>query len=165
MKYTVSRAEIDDVLYENKARLSDVSISVRNIQHPKQHGRWGMNLKLSPSIHLDRHTFSTLSTREDGTRYPDIKLRRLSVLGNLKLSTHTPIGAFVLTGGFGGAAKKMTSPGVLDTIRTTEVRKIDFAWIGFLSRRFYVLIGPRYYREQFEQYTFAFRLGYFWGRI
>ncbi|EQC43044.1 putative lipoprotein [Bacteriovorax sp. BSW11_IV] len=169
LKYTVSEAEIDGVKYQNRERLSDGSISIRNIQHPRRYGRWNMNLRLTPSIHYDKTTFVTneLCPNESGVMVDcaDIKLRRLSILGNLKLTTHTPIGAFVLTGGFGGALKNMTTLGGMDSTTTTEIRKIDFAWVAFISKRFYILMGPRYYKEQFEQYTFAIRLGYMWGRI
>lgn len=169
IKYRVARAEIDGVTYENKERISDVSLSIRNIQHPRSHGRWNMNLRLTPSLHYDKTTFGTLATCEnsdgDMEPCPDLRLKRLSALGNLKLTTHTPIGAFVLAAGFGGAVKKMTNLWGMDHTTTSEIRKIDFAWVAFISKRFYILMGPRYYKEQFEQYTFAIRLGYMWGRI
>lgn len=165
----MAKAEIDGQTYANKDRISDGSISIRNVQHPKRYGRWNMNLRITPAIHYDKTTFGTLASCEnaDGIleRCPDLRIKRLSMMGNLKLTTHTPIGAFVLTGGYGRALKNTTSLWGMDQTRTTEIRKIDFAWIGFISKRFYILMGPRYYKEEFEQYVFAIRIGYMWGRI
>ena len=80
VKYTKFQTDVDGITYENKQDLGDVSFSVRNIQHPKQFGRWNLNLRLRPSIHYERHTLGTLSTRinDQGYRelYPDIKMRR-----------------------------------------------------------------------------------------
>ena len=45
------------------------------------------------------------------------------------------------------------------------IRRIDFAYVAFFSKRFFFLMGPRYYREQYETFVFAMRLGYFWGDI
>lgn len=169
VKYTVAKAKFDNITYENKQRLGDVSFSIRNVQHPKKYGKWAMNLRLSPSIHLDKTTYSTLEkyTNENGnyvTR-PDIEVRRLMTLANIKATTHTPIGAFALSAGFGGGVIKKDDERGLDTITTREVRRIDFVYYGFFAKRFYFLMGPRYYKEENESYQFAFRLGYFWGKI
>ena len=169
MKYTKFRSEIDGVTYENKKNLGDASISVRNVQHPKSFGKWNFNFTLRPSIHLERHTLGTLATRLNTTTneyetLPDIKMRRLSSFANLKLTLHTPIGAFAATSGFGGAVNQFKMANDTDTT-TTEIRKLDFVYIAFLSKRFFILMGPRYYKEQYEQVTFALRIGYFWGRM
>jgi len=167
VKYTKFKAKVDDVTYENKKNLGDVSVSVRNVQHPKRHGKWALRFKLSPSIHFEKHTLGTLENHVvDGVvqRMPDIKVRRLAGFGNLKLILHTPIGAFAATGGFGGALSKFDKMNGSDYKRT-EIRKVDFVYYRFLTKRFFLLMGPRYYKEQYEQVTFAFRLGYFWGKI
>lgn len=168
LKYTMARAKFEGVTYENKERLSDVSISVRNIQHPEKYGPWNFNVSISPSIHLDRNRYGTLATRLNSQgeieQYPDLVFQRLSLMGNLAASWHTPVGAFVLKGGFGGAFYNLDDGQGFDTFKTREIRKIDLAWVAFMSKRFFVLMGPRYYVEQFEQYTFALRIGYFWGR-
>jgi hypothetical protein len=88
----------------------------------------------------------------------------LAGFGNLKLILHTPIGAFAATGGFGGALSKFDKMNGSDYKRT-EIRKVDFVYYRFLTKRIFLLMGPRYYKEQYEQVTFAFRLGYFWGKI
>lgn len=167
LKYTMAKARFEGITYENKERLSDVSISVRNIQHPEKYGIWNFNVSITPSIHLDRNRYGTLATRLNAKgeveQYPDLVFQRLSLMGNLAASWHTPFGAFVLKGGFGGAFYNLDDGQGFDTFKTREIRKIDLAWIAFMSKRFFVLMGPRYYVEQFEQYTFAFRIGYFWG--
>ena len=169
VKYTKFRTEVDGVTYENKKNLGDASISVKNVQHPKSHGKWDLNFTLRPSIHLEKHTLGTLATEFNTTTkayetLPDIKMKRLSSFANLKLTLHTPIGAFITTGGFGGALSQFDMPGDSD-IRSSEIRKVDFVYLAFLSKRFFFLFGPRYYKEQYEQVTFALRIGYFWGRI
>lgn len=86
-------------------------------------------------------------------------------MANAKIYFHTPVGAFAFTAGFGGTVYKMDDGGALNTIKTREIRRLDFTWTAFMSRRFYVLVGPRYYKAGYESYVFAFRLGYFWGQI
>ena len=168
MKYTKFKADVDGVTYENKRGLGNVSVSVRNIQHPKKFGRWNINMKIRPSIHFERHPLGTLATRlntdtGEQEQIPDFTFRRLSGFANLKLSLHTPIGAFAATVGYGGAVRDFDRPSDRD-IRTTEIRKVDFVYYAFLGKRFFVLLGPRYYKEEFEQVTFALRFGYFWGK-
>lgn len=170
IKYTKFRTKIDDVTYENKKNLGDVSFSVRNVQHPYRYGKWNLTFKLSPSIHYERHTLGTLhrAQNDDGVveQLPDLKIRRLSGLGNLKLILHTPIGAFAATGGFGGALSKIEGNGYTDDdYMTTEIRKVDFVYYKFLTKRIFILFGPRYYKENYEQITVAFRLGYYWGKF
>jgi hypothetical protein len=167
VKYSKFKAKIDDVTYENKKEFGDVSMSVRNVQHPKSHGKWAIKLKLSPSIHYEKHTLGTLEYHvKDGVyqKMPDIKARRLSTFANLKLIFHTPIGSFAATGGYGGALSRFDMTGG-SSHRTTEISKVDFVYYKFLSRRFFLLMGPRYYKEKYEQVTFAFRIGYYWGKI
>lgn len=167
LKYTVAETKFNDIKYENKSRIGDVSFSIRNVQHPKIHGRWNINLRPSPSLHADTMTYQTGHTRvnSDGVTetLPNIKVKRLMMLANLKLTTHTPIGAFALSAGFGGGVIKTEDGQGLDTITTREVRRIDLAYYGFFTDRFFLLMGPRYYKEQNESYVFSFRLGYFWG--
>lgn len=169
LKYTKATATFEGVTYENKERLSDVSFSVRNVQHPQKYGKWNFNVRITPSIHFDKIRYGTLAQRTNAQgqieQYPDLLFQRLSLMGNLAASWHTAIGAFVLKAGFGGAFYNLDDGQGFDTFRTREIRKVDLAWVAFLSKRFFVLLGPRYYVEQFEQYTFAFRIGYFWGRI
>jgi hypothetical protein len=168
-KYTNMNAKINNIKYENSKKLSDLSFSVRQLQHPYSHEVWDWNLGISPSIHFDKSKFITSETfindNEVQERYPDVKLLRLSGLGNLKLSSHTPIGSFVLTAGFGGAFYRLDNGYNLDTLKTREIRKLDFAYIGFFNERFFIMAGPRYYKEAFEQYVFALRFGYFWGEV
>jgi len=167
LKYTVMDATFDDIEYENSEKLSDVSASIRRVQHPKAYGKWNINVNIAPSIHFDKNRFTTDETfiNEQGIveKHPDIMLKRLSSFANLKLTTHTPIGAFVLTGGFGGTFYDLSDGRGLDTLKTREIRKLDLAYVGFFSDRFFVLVGPRYYKEAFEQFIFAFRIGFFWG--
>ncbi len=169
LKYSISDAKFDGVKYKNSKRLSDVSFSIRKVQHPKAYGKWNINLKLSPSIHFDKTEFTTSESfiNNDGfvEKHPDIMLKRLSGFGNLKLSTHTPVGAFVLTAGFGGSFYKLSSSNGLETLKTREIRKLDLAYVGFLTKRIFILAGPRYYKDSFEQYIFAFRIGYFWSDV
>ena len=169
LKYTKAKATFEGVTYENKEPLSNVSFSVRNVQHPKKYGKWNLNIRITPSIHYDKTRYGTLAQRTNSEgqteNYPDLLFQRLSIMGNLAGSWHTPIGAFVLKAGFGGAFYNLDDGQGFDTFRTREIRKLDLAWVAFLSKKFFVLMGPRYYVEQFEQYTFAFRIGYFWGRI
>jgi hypothetical protein len=169
LKYTKAKATFEGVTYENKEPLSNVSFSVRNVQHPKKYGKWNLNVRITPSIHYDKTRYGTLAQRINSEgqaeNYPDLLFQRLSIMGNLAGSWHTPIGAFVLKAGFGGAFYNLDDGQGFDTFRTREIRKLDLAWVTFLSKKFFVLMGPRYYVEQFEQYTFAFRIGYFWGRI
>jgi hypothetical protein len=165
LKYSDGEAFIEGNKYELKKRLGNISASVRHVEHPKQHSRWDIGLKLTPSIHLDRFTFQTGKLDENQVQMPDLKYRRLSGLANLKLGTQTPIGQFVLTAGFGAGVFKLNDGAGIDTIRTGEVRKLDLAYVVFPAKRFFLLMGPRYYNSDFEQYTFAFRIGYFWGDI
>ena len=94
----------------------------------------------------------------------DVKVRRLKTFANLKAYTHTPIGAFVATYGYGRAAFRQTDSDGLDTYRTREIKKIDFSWIGFFSKSYFVMMGPRYYEESYESFVFAFRIGYMFGK-
>jgi hypothetical protein len=169
LKYTISEATIDGVKYENSDRLNQGSISIKNIQHPAKYGRWDFNIGIRPSIHFDREIYGTLQTRVnengDTVRYPDITITRFLGFGNLILTAHMPLGQVALSGGFGGTVYRMTNHEGLNTIRTREVRRIDLAWIGFFEDRFFVTIGPRYYKEAYESYVFSFRIGYFWGLI
>ncbi|MCO4795123.1 MAG: hypothetical protein KC493_15505 [Bacteriovoracaceae bacterium] len=165
----MAKAKFEGVTYENKERLSDVSFSVRNVQHPKKYGLWNFNVGITPSIHYDKIRYGTLALRTNNSgvieKYPDLMFQRLSLLANLAASWHTPMGAFVLKTGFGGAFYNLNDGQGFDTFKTREIRKVDLAWVAFMSKRFFVLMGPRYYVEQFEQFTFAFRIGYFWGRF
>jgi hypothetical protein len=169
VKYNVSRANLNGQLYEEKERVGDVSFSIRNIQHPRVYPKWNINVRLTPSIHYDRLSYQTGATftNDAGVEevYPDIRLKRGMVLADLKLTTHTPIGQFVLTGAFGGSIYTMEDGYGLDTTKTREMRKIDLAYITFLSKRVFFLIGPRYYKDENESYIFAMRIGYFWGPI
>jgi hypothetical protein len=170
IKYTVSRANLEGVTYEEKDRLGNVSFSVRNVQHPKAWGKWNMNFKITPSVSIDKQRFGTLETHFNNTtgrteQLPDIDVHRFMGFANLKITAHTPIGAFAAAGGFGGTAYRITDGAGLDSIRTREVRKLDFVYIGFFAKRFFLLMGPRYYKAGYESYTFAFRLGYFWGKM
>lgn len=168
LKYNTFRTTVDGVTYANKRRVSDVSFSVRNVQHPKRHGRWGLNLKPSPSIHYERHTIGTLATarNEDGEleQLPDLDVRRLSLLGSLKLTLHTPIGAFAASAGYGRALSKLKSS-QMNEYEHQEIRKFDFVWYKFISKRFFVLFGPRYYKSDYDQVTVALRLGFYWDKI
>ncbi|MDC1175311.1 hypothetical protein OAT67_07935 [Bacteriovoracaceae bacterium] len=167
IKYTVSETKFNDIKYENKSRIGNVSFSIRNVQHPKTYGKWNMNLKISPSLHADDTTYQTahtyINTSGALATLPDINVKRLMMLANLKLTTHTPIGAFALSGGFGGGVIKTKDGQALDSVTTREVRRIDLAYYTFFTDRFFLLMGPRYYREASESFVFAFRLGYFWG--
>lgn len=170
VKYRVSEATLDEVDYEAKERLTNPSFSIRNIQHPKAHGKWSANFKITPSLHYDDTDYQTgktaLNTETGITEtLPNINIKRGIAIANAKLTTHTPIGAFALSAGFGGTVYKMTDGKGLDTIKTREVRRIDLVWSAFLSRRVFVLTGPRYYHAGYESYIFAFRIGYFWGKI
>lgn len=169
VKYTVSRASFNDQQYENKSRLGNISGSIRSVQHPNGK-KWDASFKLTPSIHFDNTTYQSGGTRPSPTTgltelLPEINIKRFSGFGNLKLNFHTPIGQFSLTGGFGGTLYKLKEEGYYETIKTSEIRKIEFAYTGFLSKRFFVLIGPRYYNDGNEQYVMAVRLGYFWGSM
>lgn len=168
LKFKKAKANFDGRQYEKKKNSPDFSFSVRNVQHPKRYGAWASNIRLSPSIHYDQTTFSTDNTRTglsgNSEGYPDIKYKRLSSFLNLKFANHTPIGQFVLTGGYGIAGYKVNDGEGLTSKRTQDIQKIDFAWVGFLSDKFFLLLGPRYYNDGTSQVVFAIRLGYFWGR-
>lgn len=167
VKFSVAEATFDNIKYKNKNRLSDISASVRNVQHPKPYGEWAINLKISPSIHFDRFTFEQDQIVRDSLgnsiTLPEIKIDRFSGMGNLKLTTHTPIGAFALSGGFGGTLFRQRDGLGLNTLRTGEISKVELVWVGFFSERFFVLMGPRYFKESYDSVVFAIRLGYFWG--
>jgi hypothetical protein len=165
IKYRVSEATFDGVTYEEKERLTDPSFSIRNVQHPKSHGRWNFNVRITPSIHYDDTTYGTLAKKPTGEAYPDINLKRFIGFANLKSTFHTPVGAFALSAGFGGTVYKLDDGQGLETIKTREIRRLDLAYYAFFSRKFFLLMGPRYYKAGHETYIFAFRLGYFWGRI
>lgn len=168
VKYTDVRADFNNVRYENVEKWGDLSVSVRGVQHPKLYGPWNINLSLDPSIHYDRQSFTTqetfLNAEGQRQRYPDLRQSRLSILGNLKLTTHTPIGTFTLSTGFGEGVTRISGSG--DTTMTTvQIRKIDFTYSFFVSERFFVLMGPRYYKENHDEFLMAIRLGYFWGDL
>lgn len=168
LKYRDGTAKFNDVTYEIEENLSDLSVSIRNVQHRNEFENWDFNIRLTPSIHLDRQTFGTLETftneRGEEEQFPTIRNRRLSSFANAKANWHTPMGQFVLTSGFGGAVYKRRSSR-MNHISTTEIRKVDFVWLGFISDRVFVMLGPRYYVEQFEQFVFAFRIGMYWDEI
>lgn len=167
IKYTDTEANFGGVKYENKEKLGDVSISVRNVQHPSKHGNWNFNVRINPSIHFDRFTYEAKEKTyaPDGyeTTPGDIKIRRVPVFANAKANFHTPIGAFVFTYGYGRAIFRLTDTEGLDTYRTREVKKIDFSWVAFFSKRMFIMMGPRYYDEAYESYVFQVRLGLMWG--
>ena len=170
MKYRVSRATLNGIKYEEDERLRELSFSIRNVQHPRAWGRWNMNFRITPSLHLDTQTYTTGATFYDPetdstTNHYPIKIKRFITLANFKVTTHTPIGAFALSAGFGGTVYSMENGHALDTVKTREIRRLDLAYYAFLSKRFYVLMGPRYYRAGYETYEFAVRLGIFWGAI
>lgn len=168
VKYTDVRADFEGISYENEEKWGNLSVSIRGVQHPKVYGAWNINLTLSPSIHYDRQTFSTqetfINTQGERQRYPNVQQSRLAALGNLKLSTHTPIGSFTLSGGFGEAVTKIRGKG-LDTIRTVQMRKIDFVYSFFVTERIFILMGPRYYQENHDEFLMALRVGYYWGGL
>lgn len=168
IKYTDVRADFDNIRYENVEKWGDISVSVRGVQHPKFYGPWNINLSLDPSIHYDRQSFTTQQTfinnEGDNQRYPDLRQSRLSLLGNLKLTTHTPIGTFTLSTGFGEALTRISGDGD-PTIKTVQMRKVDFTYSFFVSERFFVLLGPRYYKENHNELLMAIRLGYYWGDL
>ena len=149
--------------------LSDISVSVRNIQHPKGFKKWDVNLRFTPSIHFDKTDLFTEERRELSpgvfTDFPDITIERIAAFINLKLTTHTPIGQFVATAGRGIAGFRARDDESLNTKRTRGITKFEIVYVGFLSRRFFVLTGPRYYNDGNEQFVWAFRFGYFWGDI
>ena len=169
IKYRASEAHIHGVAYEEDERVRSPSFSIRNVQHPKAWGKWNLNFKITPSLHLDNQTYVTGATYVDDSGltqpYPSLNIKRFITLANMKITTHTPIGAFALSGGFGGTVYKMDNGLWLNTVKTREIRRIDLSWYGFISKRFFVLMGPRYYRAGYETYEFAFRIGYFWGKI
>ena len=170
LKYRSVRASFNDELYEISDRVTNPSFSVRNVQHPKSWGRWNLNVRLTPSIHYDDVTYESGGTYFNTTtnqieRLNNINVRRLITLGNLKATFHTPIGAFSVAGGFGGTVYRLNDGAGLSTYKTREIRRLDFVWYGFLSKRLFVLMGPRYYKTDYETYEFAFRIGYFWGGI
>ena len=167
IKRTETKANFYGKNYSDIKKWTDVSFSIRRIQHPKKYGEWNINLGLSPSIHLDRSHLglddpTVLLTKRH--LYPDVKIKRLSTLGNLKLILHTPIGAFAASAGIGIAGYYAHSS-TMNTYRTRQIRRIDLVWVGFLSKRLFILTGPRWYFEKTWQYVWAFRIGCFWGKI
>lgn len=126
-------------------------------------------MAISPSIHFDRQLFHPVNVGENipGTEsfVPDLTKSRLSILGNLKFTTHTPIGAFVLTGGYGQSFFKLSKETGAESYRTSQIRKLDFVYMAFFARRFYFMFGPRYYREKSNEFVVAARIGFFWGKI
>ena len=170
IKYRAVEATFEDEKYEISEHVTNPSFSIRNVQHPRAWGKWNLNLRLTPSLHYDDNTYQTGATfinTETGLEQtrPNINVRRGIILANLKTTLHTPIGAFALSGGFGGTMYRLDDGQGLNTIKTREIRRIDFAWYAFFTKRFFVLMGPRYYKAGYETYEFAFRIGYFWGRI
>lgn len=170
IKYRAVKATFNNELYEISDRVTNPSISVRNVQHPKVWGRWNLNLRITPSIHYDDVTYQTGGTfvnPQNGQTelLPKINVRRGIALGNLKTTLHTPIGAFALAAGFGGTLYRLNDDRGLSTIKTREIRRADLAWYAFLTKHFFVLMGPRYYKTDYETFEFAFRIGYFWGKM
>lgn len=170
IKYTRSNAKLqEDIEYTNKEKFGDISFSIRNVQHPRRYGRWNLNLGLTPSIHYDKERyqarFSPSLSDSELRDLPEIQIRRLLTFANIKLTAHTPMGAFVLTGGWGLGLSERRDDGEYVHMNTREIGRIDFVWVGFFADRFYLMAGPRYYKEDYEQLVFAFRLGYFWGPI
>ncbi|MBT3583881.1 MAG: hypothetical protein HN509_03160 [Halobacteriovoraceae bacterium] len=165
IKYNVAKANLEGEQYENKSRWGDPSFSIRNVQHPRAWGKWATNIRLTPSIHGTRQTYQTGALKTNGDQLPDLKFRRGSLLANVKWTNHTPIGAFAISYGYGIGVYKLYNEEDINTIRGRPIQKVDLAYIGFLSKRFFFLMGPRYYKQDFEQYVFAIRLGYFWGNI
>lgn len=170
IKYRYSEATFEGVKYEEKERLTDPSVSIRNVQHPSSFGRWNFNVRITPSIHYDDITYGTLAKRRnpltnEDEAIPDLNLKRAIGFANLKSTLHTPIGAFAISAGFGGTIYKLDDGQGLETIKTREIRRLDLAYYAFFSDRFFVLMGPRYYKAGHETYIFAFRLGFYWGAI
>lgn len=170
IKYRAVEATFNEEKYEITRNVTNPSISIRNVQHPKSWGQWNFNLRLTPSIHYDDNTYSTGATFFNTTTgqtevLPNINVKRGIILGNLKATIHSPLGAFTLSGGFGGTMYRLNDGQGLDTLKTREIRRVDLAWYAFLSKHFFVLMGPRYYKAGYETYEFAFRIGYFWGKI
>lgn len=170
IKFRDVKATFENDLYEISRHVSNPSFSVRNVQHPNAWGKWNLNLRLSPSIHYDDITYVTgatyLNPRTNVIETkPRVRVRRGIALANLKTTLHSPIGAFALAAGFGGTVYNLNDGQGLDTTKTREIRRVDLAWYAFLSKRFFVLMGPRYYKTDYETFEFAFRIGYFWGRI
>lgn len=170
IKYRISEATLNGVRYEEKARLTNPSVSIRNIQHHSAFEPWDFNVRLTPSIHYDDQDFQTGATFIDpnsggAARRSDINIKRGLTLANLKATIHTPIGAFTASAGFGGTMYKIDDGSGLNSIKTREVRRLDFVWYGFFTDRFFVLTGPRYYKAGYETFEFAFRIGYYWGKM
>lgn len=170
IKYRTSEATINGIKYEESDRVTSPSFSIRNVQHPKPYGKWNFNVRLSPSIHYDDQTYQTGKTYFNPVSginevFRPVRVRRGILLGNLKFTTHTPIGAFSLSGGFGGTVYNFDDGAGLQTTKTREIRRLDFVWYGFFTRRFFILAGPRYYNAGYETFEFAFRIGYFWGKM
>ena len=169
IKYSETRATFEGRSYRNKESLGDLSASIKNIQHPTVFGDWDLNLRFSPSIHLDKTELITKERRllPSGiyTDFPDITIRRLSAFINLKLSGHTPIGQFVATAGRGIAGFHARDGMGLDTRRTRGISKLELVYIAFFAKRFFFLTGPRYYNDGNDQLVWAVRLGIFWGSV
>jgi hypothetical protein len=170
IKYRVSEATLDNTKYEEKGRLTNPSISIRNVQHPSWYKNWDYNIRLTPSIHYDDQDYETGGTFIDPTnglivKRSDINIRRGITMANLKATLHTRAGAFTASAGFGGTMYKIDDGRGLNSIKTREIRRLDLVWYGFISDRFFVLTGPRYYKAGYETFEFAFRIGYFWGKI
>ena len=167
IKYSTSKAKFNGIEYENQKRLGDVSVSVKKIQHPTAYGKWNFNIGLSPSIHFNRQRYSTsqtyVNTDSEVVKYGDIQVKRGLVFANIGATTHTPIGQFVIKAGFGGEIYEKRGEFGYNTVKTREIRKIDFNYIGFFADRFFVLMGPRYLVNSYEHFIFAFRIGFFWG--
>lgn len=164
MKYSDIDAGVEGNRYELKKKLGNVSASIRQMPHPKAYREWDYLVKLSPSIHLDRFDFQAGASTSSGLHH-DLKYRRLSALGNLKIGFFSPAGQLILTAGFGGGIYTLDDDMGLKTTKTKEVRKFDISYTAFISDRVFLMMGPRYYKASFEQYTFIFRIGYFWGEL
>lgn len=170
IKYRAVKASFNNQQYEIADHVTNPSFSVRNVQHPRVWGKWNLNLRLTPSLHYDDVTYQTGGTYVNPANgqtelLPKIKVRRGIALANLKTTFHTPSGAFALAVGFGGTVYRLDDGQGLATIKTREIRRVDLAWYAFLTKHFFVLMGPRYYKTDYETYEFAFRIGYFWGKM
>lgn len=167
IKYTHIKAKFNHIPYENKEKLGSLSFSVRNVQHPSSYPRFATTISLDPSIHYDRQRFTTdrVQLTPEGIleHYPEVRISRFSAFANIKWTTHTPIGQFVLSGGYGVGANKIENSRELSSFRTRAIRKLDLHYVGFLTERIFFLFGPRIYKDQKEEAVFAFRIGYFWG--
>lgn len=167
VKHNSSTGSFGGNLYENKRTWRDISASIRKIHHYTQRKDWDLRFKISPSLHLDSMRFQTQATRQlpNGQRatLPELDYTRLAMLGNFKLYTDTPFGQLSYTLGMGPGVYHLTDGEALDTVRLRSVIKMDLAYSFFVTKRIFVLVGPRiYFEEGVEIIQQAFRIGYFW---